>query len=166
MEYKVISCKPAKANKVLEVENDSGVLFKDVFVNSKFDDQRTTFEGIREGSMLIGDISVSDYNGKEYRWLNSAKPQGSYNRGISKTQGIAQAQERKEQSIYQSQERKGEDIKISSTARDATMITVAVMGTNKDLDWRNHWVETRKWLYENWGNVTAYPSEDISNAPF
>lgn len=168
MEYKVITCKAVKANKVLELENENGVLFKDVFVNSKFDDQRTNFEGIREGSMLIGDITTSDYNGKEYKWLNSAKPQGSYNNGMSKSKGIAQAQERKEQSIYASQERKSEDIKISSTFRDATLLTIAEMGaTNgQESNWQKRWLENRKWLYKNYDNIDAYPSEDVTGGPF
>lgn len=166
MEYKVITCKAVKTNKVLELENENGVLFKDVFVNSKFDDQRTTFEGIREGSMLIGDITTSDWNGKEYKWLNSAKPQGSYNNGTSKSKGIAQAQERKEQSIYASQERKSEDIKISSTFRDATIITAALMANEKGMpqaeilgNWKKTWVNTRKWLYDNYENFKGYPDD-------
>lgn len=74
---------------------------------------------------------------------------------------IHEFQDRKLEGIQQTLEVKDHSIKISSTFRDATLFTIAEFqgkgGDERTL--RTAWVNWRRWLWENYGNISGYPSE-------
>jgi hypothetical protein len=76
----------------------------------------------------------------------NAKPRGHSN------VGIALAQERKAENIQHAQENKDYAIRVSSTARDATLITVALLEAKaiEPKEFKNQWAIIRSWLWENW----------------
>ncbi len=79
------------------------------------------------------------------------KPMGGPRRGGADPLAIARAQEHKADLIRGAQDSKAESIKISSTARDATLIlTSRFNGNLPEEEWRAKWVEYRKWLWDNW----------------
>jgi len=148
-----------KAYRFISILTQEGETIDKVKVWEDFDDGRTAFAFINIGDRLMGQLKSDPKWGYS---LSASKPKGTLNPQYAKkgTQ-IAQAQERKEQSIYQSQERKSEDIRISSTARDATLILTALMahGGYDETKWKTQWVKIRAWLYKNWDNKDGYPDD-------
>lgn len=112
------------------------------------------FDSIVEGANIEG---VLTKNEKGYWSLKSAlTPPKFY-----KKPDIAQAQETKHQHIQEAQDNKEMSIKVSSTFRDATMLTIASFEGKQptEREMKEQWLKWRVWLYENWTNVTAYPTE-------
>lgn len=94
-------------------------------------------------------------NGK-YKNLVGDRPKTT-KKGFDATVAVAMKQE----GIKRSQDRKEDSIKISGTARDATLITVALMqsGTVSAAMWKDKWLEVRDWLLENYDVAT--PNHEI-----
>lgn len=64
----------------------------------------------------------------------------------------------KQEGIRQAQENKGEAIKISSTMRDAVLITLAELGGNQDHETYESRIRYwRSWLYAEWEEVKDVP---------
>lgn len=95
--------------KITTFEND-----KKVFVNSKWD--APVYESVIEGA----EFELYEDNG--FNKIKYDKPAQAPRQG---NPGIAKAMERKEAGIEKFQGNKEEGIKISSTARDATLILTA-----------------------------------------
>ncbi len=72
--------------------------------------------------------------------------------------GIGGAMASKEKSIEKAQNRKEDSIQVAGTARDATLITVALMSrapasltpAELDIAWKKRWLDVRQWLWNNY----------------
>lgn len=100
-----------------------------------------------EGAMIEGTLAPNDYNGKKGWKLEAEKKPVTRS-----TAGIAIAQERKAGLIKEAQENKEYGIKVSSTARDATLILVAMMQKSpmESSQIKSTWLHIRSWLWANW----------------
>ena len=144
--------------KIQQIEHKEGKNFKDavlldeggenksVRINQKF----SLFNQLEEGMEIEGEINPSEYKGKTYYWLNDLKKQF-----IPKASGIQKAMDRKEHSINNFQGRKEDGIKISSTARDATLIVTNFYPEfseriDKEDKIKAEWLKWRSWLYDRW----------------
>lgn len=64
---------------------------------------------------------------------------------------ITKAMETKREGIKEAQENRSEAVRIASTFRDATLITVSQMGTGGgDEGYQKNWLKWRSWLWQNW----------------
>lgn len=111
----------------------------------------SSFKGdLRPGSVVEGTLKAEPFKGKMTYTLEGERT----SRGSRGTTPIARAVAQKgKDNIAQAQERKGEAIMVSATARDATLITVALVGKLKDVssdEFHKIWKEERQWLVENW----------------
>lgn len=155
-----------KVKKNATLKDPQGAEFKNVTVWPDF----LNFVGLAEGMTVEGEIQtkINNVNGKIYtnHTLNSPRtgtnPQGM---GKSSYGGIKAAQERKEGAIARAQENKDESIRISSTARDATLIMTAFASKYEhfsDEELQNKWKFWRTWLFTNWDN----PVDPNNGVPF
>ena len=71
--------------------------------------------------------------------------------------GIAQAQEVKAQNIEKSQDRKASDVRVSATARDATIILSTFYKDLQEDEIKDKWNYWRKWLWFQWDKHNEYP---------
>ena len=98
-------------------------------------------------SIVEGDEVELEQNGQ---WKNVIDPQkGPSGGGGSWSAG---AQNKKTEAIGKAMDKKEESIKISSTARDATLIAIH-LGTKLDVsaeDFKEQWTYWRTWLLKNW----------------
>lgn len=103
------------------------------------------FDGIVENSTVEGNVWANP-EGKQYLFPPKPRTEPKTTRkSFDATAAVAMKQE----GIKASQDRKDESIKISSTARDATAIMVALM-QKEDFDYQEKWLEIREWLWNNW----------------
>lgn len=115
------------------------------------------FANLKAGDMIVGDLKVTQNGQYTNKSISYPKP--------TKTNGykpIEKAMERKENGIKQSQEAKAENIKVSSTARDATLIVTTFYQGYKltDEQIKDKWLKWRKWLW------FAFDEEPKNYAPF
>ena len=138
------------------VEGDGSVMYEDVSVNrvNKKGEIFPNFDNIKVGERVKGNLWSSSA-GKRYLFAPSPiKTQGGANKasGGYKTQVIKEAQETKRKDIETAQENKGQSIKISSTMRDAVLLTIAEKGdgvmTAEDME--ENIIKWRKWLVNHW----------------
>ena len=95
-------------------------------------------------SFSEGDEIELEQNGEYWNIADPDKPQS--------TGGGSGAQTRKTEAIGKAMDKKEESIKISSTARDATLISIH-LGTKLDVsaeDFKEQWTYWRTWLLKNW----------------
>lgn len=121
--------------KIITIKDETGAIFDSV----------STFDPVELGGEYDGEI-VHNGQYKNFKLKTEAKR--------SQPSGIKAAQERKQEMIEKSQESKDVSIKLSSTVRDATLITVAQFtGQNfTDEEFETRWKKWRNWLLDNWGN--------------
>ncbi len=112
----------------------------------------TDWPNVAPGHQVEGNI-VEKPNGQ---YLNKTLYPVKENRPAPRGNNITKAQEVKRENIKEAQESKDISIKLSSTFRDATLITTAQMGTQHwdEADIKKVWLEWRKWLIANWGDST------------
>lgn len=152
--------------KLVTVDGVDGVHAVEVSVNraDKSGIAFPNYDAIVDGADVEGTLWTSP-NGKKY--LFAPKPKST---GNSKNYGaITKAMERKEDSIEKFQDNKEMSIKVSSTFRDATMLTIASFEGKQptEREMKEQWLKWRVWLYENWNNVMAYPTEiNPEDVPF
>ena len=135
----------------------NGNQYKQVFIDTKIQDKdmfnifndHTLYDSMSEGS-TVDETLLYINNG----YLNLSDPDRGVRRApnAGKTRQIAEAQKSKAEYVQQAQENKEESIKISSTARDATLILTALInsGDMESSQWQENWKGIRKWLVENW----------------
>lgn len=138
------------------LQDDNGQMFEDVAVFKSYE----KYVDVKPGAQIEGVLKSKTYNGKvSYNLDNLISSQAP----SARTAVVARAQERKEKTISQSMDRKEEGIKLSSTFRDATLITTALasrMSAEPTRDWfESEWKRWRAWLWN------VYDSVDVTDVP-
>lgn len=136
--------KNAKPYKMCEVE--CGGEIRKVNIWSNFPD----FANLQEGSIVMGKMTLDGaywniaYEGQEKR------PGGQS--GAYKSHLIEKAQENKAQYIAKAQNNKEASIKVSSTMRDAVLLTIAEKGDGvlSSEDMQEAIERWRAWLWTHW----------------
>lgn len=121
------------------------------------------FDGITVGAEVEGE-PWSNQSGKQYLFAPREKKAGGARRGVDPL-AIAKAQEHKAENIRAAQDNKQEGIKVSSTARDATLILNTIFATlepRDQIDWKDKWLEIRQWLWDNFDHEVT----NASDVPF
>lgn len=161
---KVGTSKDGQKNyKKCTLETPEGTELKDVtFWDWKMKDM---WDRVSPNMSIEGSVEIDP------KWGAGFEPQfNTYSKAprYGKTQAVTAAMERKEQSIEKFQGSKELGIKVSSTARDATLILTALMGNGKTAEWKKPWLEIRKWLWDNFENVSNdnYPYPENNAVPF
>lgn len=112
----------------------------------------STFDVLTENASYDGEIVT---NGSFTNFKLKIENKGSFgaSRGGS---AVKAAQERKEGMISQFQDRKENGMTLAATARDATLLTVAMMGQpnmiTTEEEVKEQWKMWRSWLLENHGD--------------
>lgn len=115
------------------------------------------FADLKPGSEVEGTIVPKAVGNKTYYTLYA--PKGNFARaGVSKPNfAIKEAQATKREDIATAQKNKEEGIRVSSTFRDATLITVEMFRIGyapdespRDEQFRKEWTKWRDWLWKNW----------------
>lgn len=108
-------------------------------------------ENTMQGTTVEGKLWTSPKNGKVYLFEEKMKSAPAGMKPDFMKKNIDKAMERKETSIKGFQDDKNMAIKVSSTFRDATILTVAEFGDNSysDEHMRNTWLKWRNWLLNN-----------------
>lgn len=117
-------------------------------------DKFPNFDSLKDGDTVQGDLTVGEWNGKKQHTLN---PLRTPMKGNS---GIANAMKKKEESITKFQDNKAESIKMSSTFRDATLLTTtfgSMNGTMTDEEIKATWTVWREWLLKNYDVDNSQP---------
>lgn len=146
---------------------ENGQVFTDCSVN-KVNKQGQTFPGfddIAPGYEFEADLWVNPTNQRKYLFAPKPKPvRPSFMGGGAKTAAVEKAMERKEESIKTFQGNKEFGIKVASTMRDVTLITLAMVGNIED-DKMATFAETfervKTWYLEQWGKT-----ERLLDVPF
>lgn len=131
--------------KVASIKGADGVVANEVSINrtNKKGETFPRFDEIADGAQLEGNLWTAP-TGKNYLFAPKAPTE---RKGGGNSQAIAQAQERKTESIKTAMDSKEYAIKVSGTARDATLITVELMKERKLDDWYTIWTEVREKLW-------------------
>lgn len=149
MKYKILWCEVkregstnGRAWKITEMslEDEAGVKT----------DKVSTFNNVAPGQEIEGDIKTND---KGYlNFIPKLEPPAFIKNNNFKTQQMEKVMEKKEQSITKFQDSKEESIKVSSTMRDAVLLTIAEKGnTQMSANEMKSMIEKwRYWLYEKW----------------
>lgn len=107
------------------------------------------FDAITEGAGVEGEPWTSEA-GKLYLFAPRVnKPKGTGRGNFD----VAAAQVRKAESIKVAQDNTSYSVKTASTARDATLLLVALLAKHDkpvlDEEWQLKWVMIRSWLWDN-----------------
>ena len=133
---------------IASTRNEQGVVHENVTIFSS----RPGFDTLAVGVVTEGELTPNDYNGRTGWKLNA--PKGNLTgQGFRKSPAaISKAMEVKAENIKVAQEHKADGIKVAGTARDATLITVALIGKQEwSLEsFKEQWLEVRSWLWQNW----------------
>lgn len=131
--------------KIASVKGADGVEANEVSINrtNKKGEIFPRFDEIADGASIEGNLWKSDA-GKNYLFA----PKEFKKSGGGNTVAIALAQERKVENITKAQDRTSHSVKVSGTARDATMIltTLIQAGKIEASDWKNQWTIIRNQL--------------------
>lgn len=104
----------------------------------------------RYNDVLVGaEFAVSDF-AQDGQYINLIDPEKGAKKGFSRgvdPKDIAVAQDRKKEDIREAMDSKEYAIKVSGTARDATLITVELMKERKLDAWDTIWIEVREKLW-------------------
>lgn len=131
--------------KVASIKGADGVVANEVSINrvNKKGETFPRFDEIADGAQLEGNLWTSD-SGKNYLFAPKAPTE---RRGGGNSKAITEAQDRKKGDIREAMDSKEYAIKVSGTARDATLITVELMKERKLDDWYTIWTEVREKLW-------------------
>ncbi len=156
----VVTAKSGTVYRKLNLEDESGNPVEAVAFSTF-----SQYSNLLEGKEVEGVLEGKEYNGKTSYTLKDA-PRGSG--GGNKAGFSKEMMETKSKSIEVAQGRKDDSIKMSSTFRDASIITVELLKIDPKLNWKETWLENRRWLYSNYENTTvnAYPDNVLDKPPF
>ncbi len=138
---------------IATVKNEANAEFENVTIFGTFPE----FTSLKAGSKVEGDLITNDYNGRKGWKLQGGAP------GFKKSTGnnMAKAVEAKQEGIKLAQENKQEAIKVSSTFRDATLLTIEWIKksdipfmTKEDV--QRQWLEWRAWLLKNFDESAPF----------
>lgn len=148
-----------KAYARTSLKNDAGTLYENVTIFGS----HPGYIDLKEGAFVEGELTTNDYNGRK-GWKMQALVQAPAwaTKGPAKSAGIAQAQAVKREDIKVAQGNKAESIKISSTFRDATLITIESFNGKVGVPAEDFIVEWKKWRNWLWNNYDV----DTSEPPF
>lgn len=149
-----------KAYARTSLKNDAGTLYENVTIFGS----HPGYIDLKEGAFVEGELTPNDYKGRK-GWKMQALVQAPAwaTKGPAKSTNIATAMKKKEESIGKFQDNKNESIKISSTFRDATLITLAKLGHvgmdehGFDEKFMVEWKTWRNWLWNNYDVDTSEP---------
>lgn len=99
-------------------------------------------------------------------YLELKDPDKGIKRAPRASDSMSSMMGRKEKGIEKSQDNKAESIKISSTARDATLMVTTFSASNMtDEDIKDYWSKWRMWLWDNFDTPLKHPSDrnDVPN---
>ena len=186
MNYKVLSFEQkqtstGKLKADANLQDLTGQMFNKVTI---WEDS-PVFPTLAIGGSIEGNVSVKQngkytnstfYADKAWNATPSASTPLKSTYSPNKGAGIAQAQVVKATNIAHAQERREDGIMISGTARDATLIMVALFQKGEiDLEnWKEEWRSIRYWLVKNYHNThetkvsgteLVYPPNDF-DIPF
>lgn len=144
MQITSVEIKQGKKGPYKQVKMDGKVLGRDMFLVFP---NHTRYEDVTDGRAFAPEEFEKD---GEYIKLTDpdagVKSYGGGRKGFDATAAVAL----KNEGIHKSQDRKEESIKVSSTARDATLILTALMSNGDyQVEWQNKWLQIRKWLLDN-----------------
>lgn len=114
----------------------------------------TTFDGVQNGATIEGEIIKNEkYGGYEFKKsVSQFRPDF-----MKKNAQMEKVMERKETSIGKFQDNKEWSIKVSSTMRDAVLLTIAEYSKRDNNsngtytpDFEKSILRWRQWLLENW----------------
>lgn len=127
--------------------DETGAQHENVTIFSSF----PNFSNIRPGEKISGFLKVNDYKGQTTYSLDVERTQGWGRQTNVKQAAVAAAMEKKQENIEKTLDRKDESYKISSTFRDATLLTVAqLQGNGSGLEqYKTVWITWRDWLWKN-----------------
>lgn len=147
-----------------DMKDEQGKEYKGVAVFSSF----KGFDRVQPGAIVEGKITSKDYKGQPSYTLENDIPAGGFNKGGN----MGKMMETKQANILEAQGNKELGIKISSTMRDAVLITAtqlsADMVLSKDPSAIKKMIKDwRKFLWEEWDKTNAdfepFPSEPVIN---
>lgn len=136
----------------VSLEDESGQATKNVSIWQDF----PNFQSITFQSEVVGDLVPA----KDPKYGPTLyPPRSNASGGTTRASGaITKAMDRKESSIGKFQENKEESIKISSTMRDAVLLTIAQGITGLDEDVIQTKIERwREYLWHSWNDPEKYP---------
>lgn len=116
------------------------------------------FASLMTGNDVEGTIQEKQNGNYLNRTLYPIKPSNPPPGGARRplNASITKAMETKREGIKEAQENRSEAVRIASTFRDATLLTIAELGSDnlnvKDYvgDYKSTWLKWRSWLWQNW----------------
>lgn len=104
----------------------------------------------KPGESLDGSLEYSE----QYKSYTFKAAEGNLSRFGAKPSGIKAAQERKNEMINGAMDRKENGMVLAATFRDATLITLAQLGSMPftEEEFKAKWQSWRYWLKENFGD--------------
>jgi len=154
-QFSIEWCEKKNADWIKATLKEGNQVIQDVSINRL--DKKTgkvafeKFDDIMPGGTIEGELWRSD---KGACYLFAPRPQSAPKVGGGA--GIKVAMAEKAKAIEHSQDRKDNSIQLSSTFRDATLLTVAQMGSSTDWsneEVQNKWKMWRTWLMEQFGDA-------------
>lgn len=106
------------------------------------------FADLKVGDKVDGDLTRSDYNGKE-GWIMNAlnKPSSFAGKGNA---AISKAMDKKNENINKSMDRKEESIQLSSSQRDAVLMVTTFYPEYANIDGKEDMIKTKIRAWRNW----------------
>jgi len=149
----VMTSKAGKEYKKFNVRKEDGTIVNGVVAFPFY----SLYASIVSGAVLEGIIKEEEYNGgKSYKLAD-----GNLGPKPASFGGGAKNMELKAKNIEKAQDRKEDGIMISSTARMATEMVLALKGTvdgpENVAEFKEAWLEWRKWFVQNWENTNGVP---------
>src|SRR3990167_4532288 len=152
-EYKIIWLEVKSPEWKIATLSDDVAQYANTSINkvNKKGEVFPNFDEISNGGSVKGNLWQSP-QGKYYLFAPKLNAGANKASGGYKTQVIEKAMERKDASIGKFQDNKEQSIKISSTMRDAVLLTIAEKGdgvmTAEDM--AENIIKWRKWLVNHW----------------
>jgi hypothetical protein len=132
------------------LKDETGALTEDVAIWDGF----PNFVTLKPGEIVEGDLVIKQNGQYENKSLYAPKvaPAGNFGGSMGRSGAIGKAQEIKAQNIEKAQDNKNLGIKVSSTMRDAVLITTTIINSNSTIpvstgDIKDMIKEWRRWLW-------------------
>lgn len=131
--------------KVADIKGADGSQYQNVSINrtNTKGEVFPRFDDVANGAQIEGEYWQSGA-GKNYLF----GPRTPKTRSQGSSGAITKAQDRKKADITEAQGNKEYSVKVASTARDATMITVELMKQDPLGQWHTIWEDTRERLWK------------------
>ena len=109
------------------------------------------FANMKPGTEIEGDVVVKVNGQYTNKTIYPIKPKVAPTGQTGGFKGnMVATMAKKQEGIEKSQSRKEDSIQISSTARDATILTTAELNGKTEQEIKDIWTKWRKWLLNNW----------------